>query len=224
MESLETTAPSNPLGVGHSTEKRSPEPIVWHTLGRDLSTFAVIATICLGGGLVINQFHDQPLPLAYVSKQRRLELAISQLSTRETRADTSGREEQTPISQKEPTLLDGPSVAGPPQRIDLAGFRHFVQAKQGVILDARPEIFHRLGHVPGALSLSREEFERDYAKQRVYLESKIDGLVAVYCSDAGCEDSQMVADALVKLGYRRVLVFKGGWAEWTQTGLPEEHP
>jgi transposase len=40
----------------------------------------------------------------------------------------------------------------------------FVQEKRGLVLDARVEVYHRLGHVPGALSLPIQFFELGYAK------------------------------------------------------------
>ena len=189
-----------------------PRPLLRDVVGRDLLTIWMVATVCLGAGLVLNQFRDMPLPLVYVSKQRRMQQAVSTLAPH-----------SSPVAADVgPTPAHTPEFNGGSQIISLAEFRDFVQSKRGVVLDARPEIFHRLGHVPGALSLSRDEFESDYAKQRARLEPMRDEPVVVYCSSASCEDSQMVADALAKLGYRRVLVFKGGWDEWSQAGLPEE--
>jgi rhodanese-related sulfurtransferase len=108
------------------------------------------------------------------------------------------------------------------ESVSLDVFRQGVEARSGAILDARPEIFYRLGHIPGALSLSREEFDNDYAKLRPQLEKDKQQPIFVYCSDASCEDSQTVAERLGQLGYTNVAVFKGGWAEWGQAKLPQE--
>jgi rhodanese-related sulfurtransferase len=159
-------------------------------------------------GLAINRFRAPPLPLAYVSKEQRIGRAVSQITSRQTNATAAASQPvQSPAG-------DSPRI------IDLPAFREFAQT-QGLVLDARPEIFYRLGHVPGALNLPREDFEHGYDAHRSALENR-DQSIAVYCSDADCEDSRMVADALAKLGYRRILVFPGGWADWTQAGLPEE--
>jgi len=114
------------------------------------------------------------------------------------------------------------SIADHPQLIGWEEFWALAESKKGVILDARTEAIYRQGHVPGALNLSREQFAGDYAKQKSTLETDKDRAVAVYCNGLDCEDSKMVSDALVKLGYRRVLIFKGGWKEWTYQHLPEE--
>ena len=172
-------------------------------LGRDVPAFGVLATVALGFGLLLNQFRDSPLLLIYQSKQLRFEQAVARL---------------VPLETTERAAMP----LGVLREVTLEEFRTFVNGRQGLVLDARPEIFHRLGHVPGALSLSREEFEKDYARQRSLLEKSKDKPVALYCSDAHCEDSRMVAEALCRLGFRHILLFRGGWVEWTRVGLTEE--
>lgn len=169
-------------------------------IGRDLVGVWLLATGSLCVGFLINQFRDKPLPLVYASKQERIDQAVAQTA---------------------PAAPVVPSIPGKAVVIGLQEFRQLVEGRKTIILDARPEIFHRLGHVPGAVSLSREEFERDYAKNKSLLGDH-QALIAVYCSSSSCEDSGMVADALVKLGYTNVEVFKGGWDEWSGAGLPQE--
>ena len=91
-----------------------------------------------------------------------------------------------------------------------------------LILDARPEIFHRFGHIPKAISLPREDFEACYSKQRTLLEKHKKHPVVIYCSGVSCEDGEMVANALIALGFTDVRFYRGGWDEWTRIGLPEE--
>ena len=100
--------------------------------------------------------------------------------------------------------------------ISLPEFRDFVEHKKGVVLDVRPEIFHRLGHVPGALSLPREDFEKSYTRLRRQLEADKSQPIVLYCPGGSCEDSELVRNALVNLGYTRVGVFRGGWTAWTR--------
>jgi rhodanese-related sulfurtransferase len=171
--------------------------------------FALLFTAAITIGLLVNQIQDHPLPPVYVSKAGRIEEAVKQIHN--TPAIVAAAQEESSLPESDQ-----------PQLISLEDFRQDVEKKQGLILDARPEIFHRLGHVPGALSLPREDFENAYTNLRYRLESDRKQLLLVYCSDAGCEDSQMVADGLSKLGYRRVFVFKGGWGEWTAANLPQE--
>jgi rhodanese-related sulfurtransferase len=172
-------------------------------LKQDLSAFWVIASASLCVGLLVNQFRDKPLSLTYQTKAERLELAVSKV-VRETSVNNVKTEE---------TLS---------KDISLEQFRTFVEGRRVLVLDARPEIFHRLGHVPGALSLARDDFEKSYAKLKDQLEKNKDQPLILYCSNTSCEDSHLVQKALSKLGYTNVSIFSGGWAVWTQAQLPEE--
>jgi rhodanese-related sulfurtransferase len=213
MENIEIIAPSETPTASTRREDRQKRWML-NKLGRDLLTLTGLASSCTCAGLVLNQLRDQPLPLVYLSKQERLQKDISQLDFGNTNKSVVAENHSKPVNVS--------SSDKPLRVIELEEFRAFVRDRHGAVLDARPEIFYRLGNVPGAISLSREQFERDYTKQRSLLEATREKAVAVYCSSASCEDSQMVAEALKKLGYNQVLVFKGGWDEWTQAGLPEE--
>lgn len=48
--------------------------------------------------------------------------------------------------------------------------------------------------------------------------------IVVYCSNYLCSSSDYVAKNLEKMGYKNVLVYAGGMAEWYQHGLPVEGP
>jgi len=170
------------------------------TLFRDIQGVWFIATLSVCLGLLLNQLHNQPLPLAYQSKIERLRQAVAHLSGDD--------------------LPQNLTLAG--KELSLSEFQKFVKNKQGLILDARPEIFHRLNHVPGARSLPRDDFENAYNHLKETLEKDKNQPLVVYCSGASCEDSEMVQQALVKLNFTNVAVFRGGWSEWTQAGLPEE--
>ncbi|MDR0532553.1 MAG: rhodanese-like domain-containing protein [Verrucomicrobiales bacterium] len=106
--------------------------------------------------------------------------------------------------------------------LTLEQFRDFVDGKKGIVLDVRPGIFYRLGHVPGAISLPRDDFEKGYQKLQALLEKDKRQPIAIYCSGESCEDSGLLHGALARLGYVNIQVFQGGWDEWTRAGLPEE--
>jgi 3-mercaptopyruvate sulfurtransferase SseA len=97
-----------------------------------------------------------------------------------------------------------------------------VENKRGLVLDARPEIFHRLGHVPGALSLPRDDFETGYAALKGKLEADRSQAIVIYCSNASCEDSGLVKKSLSALGFINIALYEGGWSDWTNAKKPEE--
>lgn len=60
----------------------------------------------------------------------------------------------------------------------------------------------------------------DFTRLKPELDNAKDKSFIVYCSDQDCHDSEWVAKALLKLGYKRVSLFKGGSAEWRSAHLP----
>jgi rhodanese-related sulfurtransferase len=172
----------------------------------DFFTLWMMAAAAVCCGFAVNQFRAAPLPWVYASKTERVRQAAERIAKRSPAEARSAETAQT----------DEPRV----RPIDLAAFREM--QKHALILDARPEIFHRFGHIPKALSLPREDFEACYSKQRMRLEKHKARPVVLYCSGTGCEDGETVANALIGLGFTDVRLFRGGWDEWTRAKLPEE--
>jgi len=174
-----------------------------NALRSDLMVLWLVATSALCVGLLINQFRDTPLPLIYKDKATRLQDSVQR------------------IASKEPASAPAP-VVHLPEKLSLEEFSSYVENKRGLILDARPEIFHRLGHVPGALSLPRDDFETGYAVLKGKLEADRSQPIVIYCSNASCEDSGLVKKSLSALGFTNIALFEGGWGEWTNAKKPEE--
>jgi len=173
----------------------------------------IAATSALCIGLLLNQFREEPLPLLYQNREARLQAATQRLSSAEAAPAMPSRMPDTAGEKGTQTL---------PEFLSMEEFSAFVENKRGLVFDARPEIFHRLGHVPGAISLPRDDFENAYTALKDRLEANKAQPIVVYCSSSSCEDSKLVRDSLRSLGYTQVAVFNGGWAEWTAAGKPEE--
>ena len=92
-----------------------------------------------------------------------------------------------------------------------------------IFIDARTPLFFKLGHIPQAIILSRKDFSRDFARVQGTLRNRTGRRLVVYCSDDGCDDAIGVARELIRAGLKQVHVFKGGWKEWRDAALPEEH-
>lgn len=186
-----------------SIVKHHPDPklrrtgLPWHILG-DLVGVLVIAMASLATGLVTNRSSSRPLPMVYQTPEQRLQAELAQLIA-------------APAFRSLPVTI-----------IDLGEFRTVVQSKSALILDARSSVYYRLGHVPGALNLARDNFAADYLRLRSKIDKSRDNQVIVYCSGGDCRDSKMVAQALMSLGFTNVAVFGGGWGQWTAAHLPQE--
>ena len=150
-------------------------------------------------GFFINGLQKSPLPLVYSSPKARLSSTIKYMIAN---AVTSGQ------------TLD------PDVKLD--EMRAISSATSGIIVDARPEVFYKIGHIPSALSLPRDDFEDHYLDLEFKLSSLKEKMIVVYCSGSDCQDSQLVADSLLALGYKHVRVFRGGWEEWESAHYPAE--
>lgn len=165
---------------------------------------ALMALSGLSVGLALNLCREHPLPWVYESKASRLEKA-------------AGRIMSEPDLNEPWTVTDRPS-----SNLTAEQLREFLAAKRGLVFDARPTSFYRIGHLPGALSLPRSEFERTYKVYQAQLETNRNQPIVLYCSNASCEDSKLLKEALNHLGFRNVALFVGGWEEWQDKGLPTE--
>lgn len=91
-----------------------------------------------------------------------------------------------------------------------------------VFVDARNDQHYAEGHIPGARQFDHYRPER-------YLEAVVPACeaaeqIVVYCNGGDCEDSEFTALALSEAGIpkTKLLIYGGGFAEWTANGLPVE--
>jgi rhodanese-related sulfurtransferase len=163
---------------------------------RDLGGVALLAIVSLAVGLVMNRFSSRALPIVYQTPEQRFDAELTTL------------------------VAAPPFKIAPAATVGLEEFLAAVNGKSALIIDARPAVFFEQGHVPGALSLSRERFARDYRRLASVLKAAVDKPVIVYCSGGDCHDSRLVANALLSLGFSNVSVFTGGWLAWSEARLP----
>jgi rhodanese-related sulfurtransferase len=112
---------------------------------------------------------------------------------------------------------DIPDV-GRPIQVQIAKVKALFDAKAGTIIDAREPNDYREGHIPGAINLPYDEVVTDPERlEKFDPEGKP---IIVYCGGGTCELSMNLGFALVNAGKKRVLVFMGGWPEWSTSGYP----
>ena len=170
-------------------------------VGREIAWLLAMGAVALGVGLVVNALRGQPLPLRYQSKAERLAVAV---------AAVSGQSERPAVPV---------AAAGQIPHVTSDEVRAMMERGGVVLVDARGELFFRLGHLPGALSLPRDRFRMAYDEHRGVLGANSAGTIVVYCQSATCEDSTMVATALRDLGYGSVVILEGGWNGWKARGF-----
>ena len=143
-------------------------------------------------GVLTNALRRVPLPVVYEKPETRMLRSIS-----------SGTE----AISREPELLEFKAVL------------RTWKDSAALFVDAREPAFFEEGHIPRAINLPRDEILR--AKTIAELEDKA-WPVIVYCSGEDCEDSKLVAKALLAMGHAKVSVYAGGWEEWAALRSPVE--
>lgn len=166
---------------------------------RDFIGVIALAIVSMAIGLLINRFRGAPMSLGYQPPQQRLAAELTRLI-------------------KAPLVPDTQV-----ETVELDAIRTAVEKHSALVLDARDEVFYRRNHIPGALSLPRDDFGRAYQRLSPALEKSRDKPIIVYCSGGECHDSRLVARALLSLGFSPVRVFTGGWTDWKAAHLPREH-
>jgi rhodanese-related sulfurtransferase len=100
--------------------------------------------------------------------------------------------------------------------------RAVMERRDAVVIDVRPDLHYRRGHVPGALSLPATRFQAGYSKLKARLESDKAQLLVLYCGGGQCDESEQVRGRLRAMGFTRVAIVPEGWAGWQAARLPEE--
>jgi len=115
------------------------------------------------------------------------------------------------------------SQRGEVSSISLTKLFELQQSGDVLIYDARPSVFYREGHIPGAISLPKSIATDVIREREAELKAaKADGKhIAVYCTGILCADARTVARYLSSAGYSSS-IFSGGWDEWKSAGLPTE--
>jgi rhodanese-related sulfurtransferase len=89
-------------------------------------------------------------------------------------------------------------------------------------LDARRTADFAEGHVPGAWSVPVWEAQPEAAITAFEASANPGSRdpIVLYCSGGGCEDARLLANRLVALGYRNLLLYAGGFPDWTAKARP----
>ena len=116
-------------------------------------------------------------------------------------------------------VTDIPDI-GRPIEVTVSKVRELVDAKGALIIDAREAPEYAAGHIPGAINMPFDEFITDTARLEAF--DQQGKPILVYCGGVTCELSMKLGYALVAAGKTKVLVYTGGWPEWTAMQYPVE--
>ena len=105
------------------------------------------------------------------------------------------------------------------EHIDRASLQRKLETgDEFALVDALSPMSYAVSHLPGAINLPPESV--DGRAQRRIPDCRTE--VVVYCSDAACDSSVVVANRLIELGYQNVRHYAEGKNDWVAAGLPVE--
>ena len=108
-------------------------------------------------------------------------------------------------------------MAGELAQIDRESLRERIEGGADfVLIDALAPMTYAMSHLPGAINITPDWID-DRARRRI---PDLDTEIVVYCADAGCDSSTIVANRLIELGYRNVRHYAEGKRDWIAAGLP----
>ncbi len=160
-----------------------------HVVMMDLSGVLVLAALSMGLGLGMNHLRARPLDAMYRTPRERI-LASELL-------------------QVQPGVKMGEII-----EISMNEMRRLTSLQNVIILDARPDLFYEDGHIPSALNLPRDDFDRRLPGILSALRDPKIQKIVVYCAEESCEDGHTVALGLQRLGLGDIHIFRGGWSAW----------
>lgn len=173
----------------------------------DLKFLTLLAILSCGVGLGVDQMRANPLGLSYRSPTQRL--------SDKAKPDDS------------PSMLNNEAVFPISREIEVISIgqlQEYLIKNQALVFDVRPNIFFKLGHIPGAYSLQEKEFDTDFVNAKTRIEASLakGHKIIVYCSSSHCSDASKVAEKLSDLGHGNLMIFENGWEAWQEAKLPEE--
>jgi rhodanese-related sulfurtransferase len=105
-----------------------------------------------------------------------------------------------------------------PIQMQVATVKRFFDARGALFLDARDPAEYEKGHIPGAIRLTNVEAQNEPERMKgLPLAGKP---TIVYCEGGTCEASLELARFLIESGWKKVLVYMGGYPEWQAAGHP----
>ena len=104
--------------------------------------------------------------------------------------------------------------------VDIERLFSLLQAERVLLVDCRPQLYYRLGHIDSAINLPYKKYEVSLEKIMKRLDQGLAErkVIVLYCQNYNCPDAYLFAKKIAEKGYS-TSVYKGGWQEWKASGL-----
>jgi rhodanese-related sulfurtransferase len=114
-----------------------------------------------------------------------------------------------PVHGLEP---DGPEV----QRIGIDEARTYFETQPTIFIDVRTGAAYEAGHIPGALTITRDDVQSRLAS------ATPDTIIIAYGDGERPDSAARGAQIFMQLGFPQVIALEGGFQAWQAAGLPTE--
>ncbi|HOY45415.1 MAG TPA: rhodanese-like domain-containing protein [bacterium] len=106
---------------------------------------------------------------------------------------------------------DDSPTPGYPRPITLDQMQGLMQRRAALLIDARSREEYLDGHLPGALHISFEGWFEQIDRVRALPHER---WLVLYCSGGTCDLADLLAGELIREGFEKVAVYRGGIAEY----------
>ncbi|MDT3738099.1 MAG: rhodanese-like domain-containing protein [Candidatus Kapabacteria bacterium] len=161
-----------------------------------LKEILFILVVSISIGVVYNYMLPKPLPLIYQKK------AVSKLSD-----DAVFGKQESVTSKDGIEKIDGTTVTYE-QMLKIISNDDFI------LIDARNPEYYKKSRIGNSINIFPYADESEVMNK--ILDLPQNKKILVYCDGGNCDSSHKIAEILLNFGFGNVLIYTGGWDEWSK--------
>lgn len=134
-------------------------------------------------------------------------------------------EPTAPPEETKPKVEPKPEAPEPPERGEVTsiGIDQIFPLRmedKALMVDVRPVLLYKLGHIDGAISMPVADFKNSFPKVKPQLDAAVAAgkVIITYCQSESCPDASSAGRYLAAQGYD-VSVYRAGLSEWKAVGV-----
>ena len=131
--------------------------------------------------------------------------------------DTIKAKEAEPRKEQVVSTPSG-DISGGVKSVTTAQAKRLLDENRATFIDARRSDQFEKGHIPGSLNIYAYEFGDNIPK---VMNLSKDRLILIYCDGGLCELSHDLSEELITFGFKKIVIYQGGWEEWSETDYPK---